>query len=129
MVKYLPQILYNGIKIFIRSLNKSIQEEIQLSQEAAKIRYNQQASDSASKEPLQMNLDEAKLILNVNKLCPKEIEERYQYLFHVNSKEQAGSVYLQSKVLRAKQRLDVELNKDTAIESDLSIKPKSKNLS
>ncbi|VEN45140.1 unnamed protein product [Callosobruchus maculatus] len=128
MVKHLSKIFYNGFKIFLRSLNKSIQEEIQLSQEAAKIRYSEQMPER-TREPLQMSLEEAKLILNVEKLCPKEIEERYQYLFNANSKEQAGSLYLQFKVVRAKQRLDIELNKDALIEAELSMKQNNKNLS
>nr|CAI5837975.1 unnamed protein product [Callosobruchus analis] len=76
-----------------------------------------------------MSLEEAKLILNVEKLCPKEIEERYKYLFNANSKEQAGSLYLQSKVFRAKQRLDIELNKDALVDAELSMKQNNKNLS
>ena len=48
-------------------------------------------------------------ILNVNKLDPKEVEEKYQHLFNMNEKSKGGSFYLQSKVYRAKERIDHEL--------------------
>lgn len=48
-------------------------------------------------------------ILNVSKLDPKEVEEKYQHLFHLNDKSKGGSFYLQSKVFRAKERIDHEL--------------------
>lgn len=48
-------------------------------------------------------------ILNVSKLDPKEVEEKYEHLFNVNEKSKGGSFYLQSKVYRAKERIDHEL--------------------
>jgi len=53
--------------------------------------------------------------LNVNKLDEAEIQKNYDHLFAVNDKHKAGSFYLQSKVFRAKERLDEELKgKETA---------------
>lgn len=48
-------------------------------------------------------------ILNVTKLEPKEIQEKYDHLFNLNDKSKGGSFYLQSKVFRAKERIDQEL--------------------
>lgn len=56
-----------------------------------------------------MTLEEAHQILNVDKLDPEEINKSYEHLFAVNDKAKGGSFYLQSKVFRAKERLDEEL--------------------
>ena len=52
------------------------------------------------------------------------MEEKFQHLFNINEKSKGGSFYLQSKVFRAKERIDQELqevlkqqNKDQKIES------------
>jgi len=38
-----------------------------------------------------------------------EIQKRYEYLFRINDKSLGGSFYLQSKIYRAKERLDKEI--------------------
>lgn len=59
---------------------------------------------------LGMTLDEAKQILNINDLENLEqIQKNYEHLFSVNDKAKGGSFYLQSKVFRAKERIDQEL--------------------
>lgn len=63
--------------------------------------------------------------MNVSKLDQKEVQEKFEHLFNVNEKSKGGSFYLQSKVFRAKERIDDELqeilkqqqNKDKKIES------------
>lgn len=60
-----------------------------------------------------MSLDEAKQILNINDLNNREqITKNYEHLFSVNDKVKGGSFYLQSKVYRAKERIDQELEED-----------------
>lgn len=56
-----------------------------------------------------MSIEEAQQILNINKLDPEEILKNYEHLFNVNDKSKGGSFYLQSKVFRAKERIDEEL--------------------
>ena len=56
-----------------------------------------------------MSLEEAKQILNVNELDPDSVQKSYEHLFGVNDKTKGGSFYLQSKVYRAKERIDQEL--------------------
>ncbi|SPO07548.1 probable mitochondria-associated signaling protein [Cephalotrichum gorgonifer] len=63
-----------------------------------------------------ITLQEACKILNVKppkegKLNPEEVVERYKRLFDANDPKKGGSFYLQSKVVRAKERLDAELGK------------------
>ena len=55
-----------------------------------------------------MSVDEAKQILNIDKITAEEIERSYGHLFEVNDKAKGGSFYLQSKVVRARERLDQE---------------------
>lgn len=56
-----------------------------------------------------MTLEEAQQILNVSHLDPEEVAKKYEHLFNVNEKSKGGSFYLQSKVFRAKERIDHEL--------------------
>lgn len=66
-----------------------------------------------------LTLEEAIQILNVNsKLDPEEIKKNYEHLFGVNEKTKGGSFYLQSKVFRAKERLDEELKAKQAESGD-----------
>lgn len=63
-----------------------------------------------------MTLQEACKILNVKppaggKGSPEEVAERYKRLFDANDPKKGGSFYLQSKVVRAKERMDGELGK------------------
>lgn len=55
-------------------------------------------------------MEEAKQILDVDDLKDLEkIIKNYEHLFGVNEKAKGGSFYLQSKVFRAKERIDHEL--------------------
>ena len=64
-----------------------------------------------------MTLDEACKILNVQRPSPKSAEttdmapitERFKRLFDANDPKQGGSFYLQSKVLRARERIELEV--------------------
>ncbi|MFH4974604.1 hypothetical protein AB6A40_001313 [Gnathostoma spinigerum] len=101
-----------------KAFAKAIREEIRASQQAAASQAQQTgASSSQAKAAGQANarlgitLQEAMQILNVrHPLNAREVEERYQHLFAINDKKRGGSLYLQSKVYRAKERIDEELN-------------------
>jgi mitochondrial import inner membrane translocase subunit TIM16 len=61
-----------------------------------------------------MTLDEACKILNVKppqggKANLDEVMERFKKLFDANNPEKGGSFYLQSKVLRARERYEAEI--------------------
>lgn len=62
-----------------------------------------------------MTLQEACKILNVKPPATggkaEEVAERYKRLFDANDPKKGGSFYLQSKVVRAKERMDGELGK------------------
>ncbi|KAF9901675.1 hypothetical protein EC991_005807 [Linnemannia zychae] len=56
-----------------------------------------------------MTVDEAMNILNITKEADlAKIAKNYQHLLKVNDKAVGGSFYLQSKVVRAKERLEME---------------------
>jgi import inner membrane translocase subunit TIM16 len=61
-----------------------------------------------------MTLDEACKILNVKppaggQAPVEEVMERYKRLFDANEPQNGGSFYLQSKIVRAKERFEREL--------------------
>jgi len=59
-----------------------------------------------------MSLEEAMLILNVNKESkPEDIAAKYETMFKANDPKTGGSFYLQSKVFRARERIMSESEK------------------
>ncbi|XP_065829374.1 mitochondrial import inner membrane translocase subunit tim16-like [Oscarella lobularis] len=73
-----------------------------------------------------MTLQEAKQILNVDRLDSEFIQKRYDHLFKINDKASGGSFYLQSKVYRAKERIDMEMqNEKEKVESTTESEEKS----
>ncbi|KAI7846868.1 Pam16-domain-containing protein [Circinella umbellata] len=56
-----------------------------------------------------MSIEEACQILNVSKEAELEkILKNYEHLFNVNETAKGGSFYIQSKVVRAKERIEME---------------------
>ena len=60
---------------------------------------------------LGMSLEEAKDILNITDTDiygadREKLHKNYEHLFSVNEKANGGNLYLQSKVVRAKERID-----------------------
>ncbi|XP_055300943.1 mitochondrial import inner membrane translocase subunit Tim16 [Sitodiplosis mosellana] len=111
MAKHLIQIIVLGTQAIGKAFSKALRQEIQASQEAAKRagggqRGNQRAAANAQTG---ITLEEAMQILNVDKLDPKEVQAKYELMFNLNEKSNGGSFYLQSKVFRAKERIDHEL--------------------
>ncbi|KAJ3665833.1 hypothetical protein Zmor_001302 [Zophobas morio] len=104
------RILYQGVKIIYKSVHKSILEEVELSREAARIRYQETSNESPTVAG-DISLSEAMQILNIRELDASQIEENFKFLFESNEKSNGGSFYLQSKIVRAKQRVDAEIKK------------------
>ncbi|CDH58874.1 hypothetical protein RO3G_00904 [Lichtheimia corymbifera JMRC:FSU:9682] len=56
-----------------------------------------------------MSMEEACQILNITKEADLEkLTKNYEHLFNVNDTAKGGSFYLQSKVVRAKERIEME---------------------
>jgi import inner membrane translocase subunit TIM16 len=111
MAKQLIQIIIAGSQVVGKAFTNALRQEIRMSQEAAKARGNAKSSTAQSAETarLGMTLDEAQQILNLDKIDPESLQKNYEHLFEVNDKAKGGSFYIQSKVVRAKERLDQEL--------------------
>ncbi|KAI9202139.1 Pam16-domain-containing protein [Polychytrium aggregatum] len=62
-----------------------------------------------------MSLDEAQQILAVRKenLTMEEVMKKYDHLFKANDPASGGTFYLQSKIVRAKERIEMDFNKST----------------
>ncbi|XP_044763958.1 mitochondrial import inner membrane translocase subunit TIM16-like [Coccinella septempunctata] len=112
MAKYIAQIIVAGAQVVGRAFARAIKQEIEASQEAAKrMGQGKTRTERLANHKLGLSLDEAKQILDVSKLDKEEVTKRYEHLFKINDKTTGcGSFYLQSKVVRAKERLDLELN-------------------
>ncbi|XP_054861305.1 coronin-7-like isoform X3 [Amphiprion ocellaris] len=111
--KYLAQIIVMGVQVVGRAFARALQQEYAASQAAARARGAAGQQSAAASSITGMSLQEAQQILNVSTLTPEEIQKNYDHLFKVNDKSVGGSFYLQSKVVRAKERLDEELNIQT----------------
>ncbi|XP_046988658.1 mitochondrial import inner membrane translocase subunit tim16-B-like [Schistocerca americana] len=111
MAKYIAQIVILGTQVIGRAFARALRQEFAASQEAARRGGGGQqgTSRAAANAKSGITLEEAQQILNVDKLDPEEIKKQYEHLFRVNDKSKGGSFYIQSKVVRAKERLDKEL--------------------
>ncbi|CAO1380875.1 unnamed protein product [Diamesa hyperborea] len=110
MAKYIAQIIVLGGQVVGRAFARALKQEIAASQEAAKRNQGKSPQSRQATSRTGMTLEEATQILNLEKLEPEEIQKQYDHLFSMNDKSKGGSFYLQSKVFRAKERIDEELN-------------------
>ncbi|EFA05583.1 mitochondrial import inner membrane translocase subunit TIM16 [Tribolium castaneum] len=110
MAKYIAQIIIAGTQVIGRAFARAIKQEYEASQQAAQRLGNAKTrNERIANNKLGLSLDEAKQILNVSNLNKEEVEKRYEALFKANEKSSGGSFYLQSKVVRAKERIDMEM--------------------
>ncbi|XP_033022728.1 mitochondrial import inner membrane translocase subunit TIM16 [Lacerta agilis] len=109
MAKYLAQIILVGVQVVGRAFARALRQEFAASQAAADARGRSGPQSEAASSISGLSLQEAQQILNICKLNPEDIQKNYEHLFKVNDKSVGGSFYLQSKVVRAKERLDEEL--------------------
>ncbi|CAI5675453.1 unnamed protein product [Oreochromis niloticus] len=99
-----------GVQVVGRAFARALRQEYAASQAAAQARGRSGQESAAASSITGMSLQEAQQILNISKLSPEDIQKNYEHLFKVNDKSVGGSFYLQSKVVRAKERLDEELS-------------------
>lgn len=113
MAKYLAQIIMLGTQMVGRAFARALRQEIAASQEAARRAGGgkQGAQRVEANTRTGLTLEEALRILNAERPDQTEvIEHNYKYLMEANDRSKGGSFYLQSKVVRAKERLDEELS-------------------
>lgn len=120
MAKYIAQIIILGSQVVGKAFARAVKQEFAASQEAAKRAGGGKKGAERAAQNLRsgITLEEAQQILNVSKLDPEEIQKKYEHLFNANEKSKGGSFYLQSKVVRAKERIDQELGINSQKTSD-----------
>lgn len=111
MLRPIVQIAAISVRIVIRAIGKSLKEEISMFQETAKKRdewakVNENKILTASTS---LTLEDAMKILNVDKLDPEKIRKNYEHIFVKNDTAKGSTLYLQSKIFRAKERIDLEM--------------------
>uniref|UniRef100_UPI00358ED984 mitochondrial import inner membrane translocase subunit TIM16 n=1 Tax=Myxine glutinosa TaxID=7769 RepID=UPI00358ED984 len=123
MAKYLVQVIVLGAQVVTRAFTRAVRQEFVASQAAAQARGKGRAGEesAAASSLAGLSLQEAKQILNVTSVDPVDIAKNYEHLFKVNDKSVGGSFYLQSKIVRAKERLDEEVRIDQAEESSKNV--------
>ncbi|KAH8367943.1 hypothetical protein KR084_004615 [Drosophila pseudotakahashii] len=112
MARYLAQIIILGAQLAGRALVKTLRQEMQAFEDAARFHETMSANLPSSRnvKVKGMSLAEAQQILNVKDLSDhRTIDSHYRHLFQANEKSSGGTFYIQSKVFRAKERIDNEL--------------------
>lgn len=111
MAKYIAQIIVLGAQVVGRAFARALKQEIAASQEAAKRAGGgpEGTRRAAANASTGLTLEEAMQILNLDKLEKEKVLKNYEHLFQANDKSKGGSFYLQSKIVRAKERIDEEL--------------------
>ncbi|KAJ1974003.1 mitochondrial import inner membrane translocase subunit TIM16 [Dimargaris verticillata] len=111
--KILIQVILTGSRILGRAFVEAYREAAAQSASRAAGGAARGAADPITRKT-GMDLDEAHKILHVDKGATKEsILKRYDHLFKANDPQKGGSFYIQSKIVRAKERLEMELSKET----------------
>ncbi|KAL8913940.1 MAG: hypothetical protein Q9171_001325 [Xanthocarpia ochracea] len=115
-----------GTRVFRRAVAEAYRHA------SASSKYAQSAAGSSSAShnfaSSGLTLDEACKILNVKppqggKANMEEIIERFKRLFDVNDPTKGGSFYLQSKILRARERIELEVREAAeAVEREAELK-------
>lgn len=103
--RLLVNVVVTGATVFGRAFTEAYKQ-------AAKASATAQATGATkAKSAGGVPLDEAMKILDIDRkdLNMDKIDEKYEYLFDVNSKEKGNSFYLQSKVYYAMDALKKEL--------------------
>lgn len=112
MAKYIAQIIMLGAQVVGKAFTRALRQEMAASKEAARRAGGGQRGARSAVNDLNAGLTvhEAQQILNVSDLTKEAVDKSYEHLFAVNEKAKGGSFYLQSKVVRAKERLYQEIN-------------------
>ncbi|TKA71566.1 Mitochondrial import inner membrane translocase subunit tim16 [Friedmanniomyces simplex] len=124
--RIISQVVFTGVRVFGRAFAEAY-KQASASQPTANqhhLPFPQKFAAANSSNPTAANthssagltLDEACRILNVSP--PKGgqgnldlVHERFKRLFDLNDPKKGGSFYLQSKVLRARERIEMEVRK------------------
>lgn len=103
--RLLVNVIFTGASVVGRAFTEAYRQAAKASAAGA------QAGAAKSTSVGGISVDESLKILDIDKkdLSLAKIDEKYSYLFEVNSKEKGNSFYLQSKVYYAMDTLKKEL--------------------
>ncbi|KAL8669223.1 MAG: hypothetical protein Q9168_006183 [Polycauliona sp. 1 TL-2023] len=125
--RIITQAVVVGARVFGRAFAEAYRQASANSKYAASSAGNTSTS-SNNYVSSGLTLDEACKILNVKppqggKTNMEDTIERFKRLFDVNDPTKGGSFYLQSKILRARERIELEVREaETAAETEAEIK-------
>ncbi|ODV75922.1 import motor complex subunit PAM16 [Cyberlindnera jadinii NRRL Y-1542] len=107
--RLIVQVLFTGAKVFGTAFTTAYRQ-------AATQTAKQSATQANRARDTGITLDESAKILDVDlkNTTLEQVEERYQKMFDINSKEKADSFYLQSKIYWAAERLKSEFKAQEA---------------
>ncbi|KAK3073224.1 mitochondrial import inner membrane translocase subunit TIM16 [Teratosphaeriaceae sp. CCFEE 6253] len=110
--RIISQVVFTGARVFGRAFAEAYKQASASQKYAAANSSNPTAANTSSSAGL--TLDEACRILNVSP--PKggqgnldTVHERFKRLFDLNDPKKGGSFYIQSKILRARERIEMEV--------------------
>ncbi|KAI1826775.1 Pam16-domain-containing protein [Xylaria intraflava] len=111
--RIITQIVVTGSRVLGRAFTEAY-KQAQASSNYARAQAKINPNGSVPGRMGSMTLDEACKILNVKppqgaQTDMEEVMERFKKLFDVNDPQKGGSFYLQSKVLRARERIEAEV--------------------
>lgn len=102
--RVLAQLLIAGGTVLVRAATQAYRQAIV---NGAKAGMTAEGVQAAAKAAKQMTLQEAEMILGTEAGAPwSEVLKRYEIMFKRN--EENGTFYIQSKIYRAKERLEQE---------------------
>ena len=118
--RIITQVFITGARVFGRAFAEAY-KQASASQKYAAAQANSSGSAANTLSASGLTLQEACQILNV--APPKntagagdlgKVHEQFKRLFDMNDPKQGGSFYLQSKVLRARERIELEVREKSA---------------
>ncbi|KAL9039107.1 MAG: hypothetical protein Q9180_002730 [Flavoplaca navasiana] len=124
------RIITQAVVVGARVFGRAFAEAYRQAQASSKYAQSAAGSSSSSHNFVSsgLTLDEACKILNVKppqggKANMEDVIERFKRLFDVNDPTKGGSFYLQSKILRARERIELEVREaESAAEREAEIK-------
>ncbi|CAK9436781.1 uncharacterized protein LODBEIA_P13030 [Lodderomyces beijingensis] len=104
--RLLVNVIFTGASVFGKAFTEAYKQAAKASAATAASGGPAKAASAGG-----ISTEESLKILNLekNELSLDKIEEKYNYLFEINSKEQGNSFYLQSKIYYAMDTLKKEL--------------------
>ncbi|KAI8819237.1 Pam16-domain-containing protein [Fimicolochytrium jonesii] len=110
--KLITQIVLTGTQIFGRAFVEAWKQAAKNGAQNAAAAGTGRAGQDAATRKTGISVEEAAQILNVDRQASaEEMLKSYEHLFKQNDPKSGGSFYLQSKVFRAKERLELDLKR------------------